>query len=547
MKANKIIGLLAILALFFSACSDDNNEVSKSNTVNIFSGVNGYETRINNEGTAWTAGDAIGVFMTEHNSSIVVNGARNISYTAQSTAPSTAFKPINNEEAISYPDGGGTVDFIAYYPYKESAESFIYPISIANQATGFTKNDLLYAVSSNHNESNATNVTLDFAHQLSRLKLNIVLEDGLSAVTSVTLHSINTASFNLKTGAIEDKGGVSTIIPYNTEAKVYEAILIPSELSEANKVVFNVDGAKYEWIMKENDASITSLVANTSYTFTITINNNLVVAELVSIDNGSMSPWDEKEGSGSAGKIPGSEESAELPEAVYFNTFDSEDGLTIVGGGSFVTDNDSRFGKVFQNATGGMRTNYLLLPEDILSYSGTTQEMSIGMWVNAKNAGASSVYAWSPLFAAYGTAPVSGENSWPFFALQYRGVMMVNCDGYCDFTNEENVTGINVVYHNETDWLADSEWHYYTVTMTSTTACVYFDGALKNKWVIGGVSVGKVLKGLFSSGIQLKYITLGGNQAFNWGDPDPGFMFDDFVVYNKALNESQIAAIIAKK
>ena len=544
MKANNTIGYLAALALCFSACSNDKDEASKSKDVHFFSGVNRFETRVSEEGDKWNAGDAIGVFMTENNSSVVVNGARNITYTAQNTAQSTPFSPAGND-AISYPDGGGAVDFIAYYPYKEAAESFIYPISLANQATGFTKNDLLYAVSRNHDESNVASVSLSFTHQLTKVKINVVLEDGLSEVTSTTIHATNTASFNLKTGVVEDESAISTIIPYTSGTNVYEAILIPTALSEANKVVFSVDGAKYEWVMMENNASIATLASNTFYTFTITINNSLVVAELVSIDNGSVSPWEEEEGSGSAEKIPGSEESSELPEAVYFNTFDTDEGLIIVGGGSFVTDSD--FGNVFQNVAGGMRTNYLLLPEDILSHSVTTQEMSIGVWVNAKNAGESSAYAWSPLFTAHGAAPIDGANSWPMFALQYRGVMQVNCAGYCDFNDAENVAGANALYHADTDWLADGEWHYYMVTMTATTACIYFDGALKNKWIIDGSTDGQVLSGLFNAGADLKYIALGGNQAFTYADPDAGFMFDDFVVYDKALNESQIAGIIAKK
>ena len=77
-----------------------------------------------------------------------------------------------------------------------------------------------------------------------------------------------------------------------------------------------------------------------------------------------------------------------LPEPVFFSNFDNTSGLTIVGGGSFTTDADPYFGKVFQNVTGGMRQNYLLLPEDALSHSAETNQMTIGVWVNAANAGA---------------------------------------------------------------------------------------------------------------------------------------------------------------
>ena len=45
----------------------------------------------------------------------------------------------------------------------------------------------------------------------------------------------------------------------------------------------------------------------------------------------------------------------------------------------------------------------------------------------------------------------------------------------------------------------------------------------------------------------MKYISLGGNQAWTWGDPDPGFMFDDIAIYNKALTIDEIQAIMKKK
>lgn len=233
-----------------------------------------------------------------------------------------------------------------------------------------------------------------------------------------------------------------------------------------------------------------------------------------------------------------------LPTPVYKLTFDEAHSAKIVGAGSYIKAEDP-FGMVFQNATGGMRQNYLQLPEDILSYSTDTKEMSIGVWVNASDAGASADYMWSPLFTAYGSAPSPG-NTWPMMALQYRGVMQVNCAGWCDFTDAQNVKGYNSLYHNDTDWLADRAWHYYTATLTETSTKVYFDGVLVNEWEIDGTE-GATINGLFSNGADLKYICLGGNQAWDWGDPDPGFMFDDFVVYNAELTQENIQEIIAAK
>jgi hypothetical protein len=54
------------------------------------------------------------------------------------------------------------------------------------------------------------------------------------------------------------------------------------------------------------------------------------------------------------------------------------------------------------------------------------------------------------------------------------------------------------------------------------------------------------LDGLFTQE-DLVYVCLGGNQAWDWNDPDPAFGFDDFAVYDVALSPAQIAKIIADK
>lgn len=239
--------------------------------------------------------------------------------------------------------------------------------------------------------------------------------------------------------------------------------------------------------------------------------------------------------------------STQAPTPVYMNTFDSSNDAQIIGGGSFVSVSDNGFGKVFQNATGGMRQNYLLLPQHALSHSTQSMEMSIGVWVNGSTAGVSADYMWAPLFTAYGAAPVNNENGFPVLALQYRGIPLINNAGYCDFTDAQNVAGVNTLYQGDTDWLANRGWHYYTATFTETSCKVYFDGKIANEWKISGQGDGNVVKGLFTNGADLKYICLGGNQAFTWGDNDPGFMFDDIAVFDKALSKNEIQALMKEK
>ena len=243
-------------------------------------------------------------------------------------------------------------------------------------------------------------------------------------------------------------------------------------------------------------------------------------------------------------------EPVNVPTPVYFNDFSSATGVELVGNGAFEEDADSHFGQVFHNDIGNtsaVRTNYLKLPTDILSHSATSKEMTIGFWVNKKS---ENDYFFTPLFAAYGAAPNAGVNTWPMFVCETRGLIQLNCAGYCDFGINDSSPGTTyndgTPYVNTT-WLDDGNWHYYTVTLTSTKAKVYVDGKLKNGWTVDDTSDGQKISGLFTNGSDLNYITLGGNQAWNWNDPDPAFAFDDFAVYDKALTAEQIAQIISDK
>ena len=248
----------------------------------------------------------------------------------------------------------------------------------------------------------------------------------------------------------------------------------------------------------------------------------------------------------------------QLPETVYFNDFEitENNGCPIHGDGSYQNEGGV-WGNVFQNGSGAQRTHYLQLPTDVLSHSTETQEMTIAFWINAKNADA---YEWAPIFTAYADVPKWGTkkyqdgttkemylNTFPMFACQSRGVIQINCAGWCDFPDNLNVNNVNTLYHFDNDWFADNQWHYYTVVLTATNAKVYLDGEIKNEWNVTGSGDGNVIAGLFSNGADLKYICLGGNQAWDWEDNDAAFMFDDFAVYNEALTQEQIKLLISNK
>ena len=241
----------------------------------------------------------------------------------------------------------------------------------------------------------------------------------------------------------------------------------------------------------------------------------------------------------------------------FYNFEEADENVKIVGGGAIVDDETPNFGKVFENVNAGVRANYITLPDTLFAQSTLSKELSIAFWVNA-NGNTPDAYTYAPFFTAYASNTEGAANSWPMLALQSRGFAQVNCNGWTDFTAAENVEGKNNLYNSNAweagdanfnfveNWLEDNQWHFYTAVFTAEGLTIYLDGNVKNQWKLGA-NPGCTLDGLFSDGADLKYICLGGNQAWDWNDGDAPFRFDDVMVTNYVLTPEDIAEIIAAK
>jgi hypothetical protein len=254
-------------------------------------------------------------------------------------------------------------------------------------------------------------------------------------------------------------------------------------------------------------------------------------------------------------------------EAVYvyttnFSTYEDDEtgerltwkGEKAVGNGQFATTEEegAPFGEFYQNSNGGVRTSYCLLPEDVLAHSAKTHELTIGFWVSAEGF-TPDQYTYAPLFTAYAQKS-AGANGAPMLALQSRGFAQVNCNGWCDFTGANNVNGKNNLYNKNaweagdanftfvSNWLEDQKWHYYTAVFTDTNCKIYLDGEVKNEWNVDGTTEGQVISGLFTNGADLKYVCLGGNQAWDWNDADSPFKYARLLIKNSAATAGEIKA-----
>lgn len=229
-------------------------------------------------------------------------------------------------------------------------------------------------------------------------------------------------------------------------------------------------------------------------------------------------------------------------------------GEKIVGDGQFVSSEEEGavFGDYYLNVIGSSpRQNYCLLPEDVLAHSANTHALTIAFWVSAEGF-TPEQYTYAPFFTAY--AQQNNPNTYPMLALQSRGPIQVNCNGYCDFGSnladggKVNIYNTNAweaadgAYNNCGNWLEDQKWHYYTAVLTDTEAKVYLDGVVKNSWTVDGTSEGQIISGLFTNGADLKYVCLGGNQAWDWQDLDSPFRFARLLIKNSSMTAGEIKA-----
>ncbi len=224
----------------------------------------------------------------------------------------------------------------------------------------------------------------------------------------------------------------------------------------------------------------------------------------------------------------------------YFLDFEGDLGGSRIKGAGRIEDCGDAHGKVFSNAKGGVRSNYLILPDGIFNEAADTRALTVSFWVNRGNEVQSGDYAWGPIFSGYGGDTNGAPNGFPLLVVFTRLTAMFNWGTWTDFSGGENVNGANGEYRWDSDWLADGKWHLFTMVFEPMHSVIYVDGQAVNEW---NHNDNNNLKGLFDNAGDFHHVCIGGNQAFEWNDPDPGFWYDNVALYNQALTRQQIRDI----
>lgn len=304
-------------SLLCLSCSDDEQETgNKQNatTGEVTFGVdlNAFSTRVTQDGSSWTSGDKIGAYVLDMKSLEPTTEAVNVPYVCSEEGTSVSFA---STAPLKVQSDGVPVTFVAYYPYSTGIRDFNYPVQLDAQGEGSTACDLLYAATSEnytYSQESEPHIALNFTHRLAKVILKFVdMEKNPLEVSDVQIEGMQTAaSFNVQADVLTvDESSVAAITPYhNTTTGFYEAIILPSSLTDTYKVTFMLDNRKKEWIFTNLDIALPKFHKGYSYTFGLYIDNSgfVEMGRLENVDGGNSSaPWED--GSSEDGTAEGDE------------------------------------------------------------------------------------------------------------------------------------------------------------------------------------------------------------------------------------------------
>lgn len=277
----KGIVYLAIIGILSSCSTDENNLIADETPRTVVfrsSVIEDQGTQLRAGGNSWASGDSIGVFMKQAGETLsqasVIEGSDNKKYTTTGTG---SFLPSSASDYMHYPANGTQVDFIAYYPYQSDINGYIYPIDISDQKSPESI-DLLYSDNIKQVDKNSSDeMILGFTHQLTKIRLNVSLQDGSSVPDElqVTISGMNTkASFALDNGVLMIDENSKKDIPLTTASSasgiIAEAIILPQQGMDNRIVKFSsATLGSYTWNISASEKYENGKI----YTYYITLNN----------------------------------------------------------------------------------------------------------------------------------------------------------------------------------------------------------------------------------------------------------------------------------
>lgn len=215
--------LLALAVVAMVSCEDAEKSLLNSREVWFTS-----EITTRASGTTWEKGDNIGVFMTKDTYELTGNA---LYFNANEDG---AMADFSSSSPIHYPKSG-SVDFIAYYPYKSGTSLTSYALDLTDQSD-LDKIDLMVAIAKDKAKS-IDAINLQFEHKLSNISVSIKVGEGLDSADLVgaSVQLIGTkamANYNLTSNEIDFGSAEIQDITLNTNDNGTQAngFVIPQTL-----------------------------------------------------------------------------------------------------------------------------------------------------------------------------------------------------------------------------------------------------------------------------------------------------------------------------
>ena len=226
---------LAVLALAACAKQESVRPVQQGE-VRFTTNIQTYTVKATD--TAFENNDQIGIFagtpIGKDNVKAVVTGT--------SLIPVTPIKWVEGNDS--------PVEFVAYYPYAETATLTDYSFAVkADQraAANYTGSDLMLAKKSSAPTESA--VELAFSHALSKVVITVTNSVPETTVSKVEFEGVATAAkVNLSTGALSDLGAADATIIANANGAAYQLILLPQSASPKVNVYLS-NSSKYVYAL----------------------------------------------------------------------------------------------------------------------------------------------------------------------------------------------------------------------------------------------------------------------------------------------------------
>ncbi|WP_459686390.1 SUMF1/EgtB/PvdO family nonheme iron enzyme [Viscerimonas tarda] len=271
--------IIPLIMVQTNSCSQDDDNLPAAGAAVQFSATGiaatpATRTAINGTSgqTEWAQNDPVGIFMTG------AATADNRQYTVSNVA-SGALVPYGAGNTLAFPQSG-SVNFIAYYPWKNGQTLGNYPVDVSDQSAP-ANIDLLYSNDATGKDKSSNPVNLTFTHALAKLKMTVTAGDGFSNLSGLTAVEIQntgtTAGFKLSNGTDFNITATGNITPRQASPYTYEAILIPGYYA-SGKVKFTVDGNDYFW-----DISAINFAPGTRYDYEVTVNKTGITVSSQSI------------------------------------------------------------------------------------------------------------------------------------------------------------------------------------------------------------------------------------------------------------------------